>query len=644
MFLRIAAISLVLASFYNGTAQVVSNGGRFTIPHEKACAPYGANGEIMISVPECDGSIACAIDFKYDPAAPFTDPPGEDNIDLVENGTPVNYTYTEPGNYIIAIKFGAGGTIDEVPFTVLPGTPPDFNIYTCSGNRVQLEILSTDFPSYTIDYNNDNNPETTSASGVVSPPHTYGSTAQQTISVRPDYLNCIAATKTVTPVGPFPSNHAVTNLEVTEADPIDLDFVLDDNILYQVDRNENGGPFTSIGNVINTNIFTDANVNPDQNFYCYRIGSINICDSPTPNFSNTVCSTVIDLDVQDGQNQMDWQTNTNGAFQFTLTRIPGTQINLPLTSSGYTDTQVSCGTNYCYQLVLDYGGNIRSGSKIVCGTAISSAIPDAVDEIGSVVNGNSVKLDWVENPDYTVLGYTLFRKPTHVTVPFSNVSTTTYTDETYLPFQNYCYEVRFDDVCKNRSARSQPVCPIELQAILQENNDVQLTWTAYEGYSSGVDHYAIEKYNASGALVETFDISGTTTFMDQAQADGQTFTYRVLAFSTSPTSPQPSISNTQSIVKNLRLYHPTAFVPNSENPENRIFFVRGIPEYISSFELKIFNRWGEMVFFSTDMDRGWDGSFKGIKMPEGTYVFRTQIKDTAGRTFDYSGSLVLLKR
>jgi gliding motility-associated-like protein len=72
--------------------------------------------------------------------------------------------------------------------------------------------------------------------------------------------------------------------------------------------------------------------------------------------------------------------------------------------------------------------------------------------------------------------------------------------------------------------------------------------------------------------------------------------------------------------------------------------VRGIPEYISSFELKIFNRWGEMVFFSTDMDRGWDGSFKGIKMPEGTYVFRTQIKDTAGRTFDYSGSLVLLKR
>ncbi|MFZ9954708.1 MAG: gliding motility-associated C-terminal domain-containing protein [Flavobacteriales bacterium] len=52
------------------------------------------------------------------------------------------------------------------------------------------------------------------------------------------------------------------------------------------------------------------------------------------------------------------------------------------------------------------------------------------------------------------------------------------------------------------------------------------------------------------------------------------------------------------------LFVPTAFTPN-EDGLNDIFFVKG--DNIYDFELYVFNRWGEVIFHSTDMNNGWNG-------------------------------------
>jgi gliding motility-associated-like protein len=60
--------------------------------------------------------------------------------------------------------------------------------------------------------------------------------------------------------------------------------------------------------------------------------------------------------------------------------------------------------------------------------------------------------------------------------------------------------------------------------------------------------------------------------------------------------------------------------------------------------MRIFNRWGEMMYVTEDLEDGWDGHYKGTLMPEGTYVFRATITDQVGRTYDRSGTVVLLKK
>ncbi|MBV7529877.1 gliding motility-associated C-terminal domain-containing protein, partial [Chitinophaga sp. sic0106] len=75
---------------------------------------------------------------------------------------------------------------------------------------------------------------------------------------------------------------------------------------------------------------------------------------------------------------------------------------------------------------------------------------------------------------------------------------------------------------------------------------------------------------------------------------------------------------------------PNAFSPNGDG-RNDVFrpVVRG-PMY--EYELRIFNRWGELIFISSDQHRGWDGKHRGVPVEVGTYVWWLTYKKYAGGT------------
>ncbi|MCX7768650.1 MAG: gliding motility-associated C-terminal domain-containing protein [Flavobacteriales bacterium] len=87
-------------------------------------------------------------------------------------------------------------------------------------------------------------------------------------------------------------------------------------------------------------------------------------------------------------------------------------------------------------------------------------------------------------------------------------------------------------------------------------------------------------------------------------------------------------------------YFPTAFTPNgnSVNEEWRV-----IAYGVKEFELRIFNRWGEEVFYSDDVYKGWDGKYKGEDCAQGTYVYRCEIKYLNGDVAKYMGHIVLYR-
>lgn len=74
------------------------------------------------------------------------------------------------------------------------------------------------------------------------------------------------------------------------------------------------------------------------------------------------------------------------------------------------------------------------------------------------------------------------------------------------------------------------------------------------------------------------------------------------------------------------LYVPTAFTPDDDEfNQNFMAYVHGIDIY--EFDMFIFNRWGEVVWESHDPSVGWDGTYKGKIVQDGTYTWKITVKD-----------------
>lgn len=91
------------------------------------------------------------------------------------------------------------------------------------------------------------------------------------------------------------------------------------------------------------------------------------------------------------------------------------------------------------------------------------------------------------------------------------------------------------------------------------------------------------------------------------------------------------------------LYIPNAFTPNGDG-DNDIFLAKG--EYINEFEMRIFDRWGNMILYSDDIQRGWNGKINNTSAElcqNDVYVYQIRIKDNLNKGHKYVGKVTLLK-
>ena len=58
---------------------------------------------------------------------------------------------------------------------------------------------------------------------------------------------------------------------------------------------------------------------------------------------------------------------------------------------------------------------------------------------------------------------------------------------------------------------------------------------------------------------------------------------------------------------------------------------------------RIFDRWGNLVFSTTNAAIGWDGRIKGTEQPTGTYVWMAEGIDYLGRTVQRKGSVIIIR-
>ena len=95
------------------------------------------------------------------------------------------------------------------------------------------------------------------------------------------------------------------------------------------------------------------------------------------------------------------------------------------------------------------------------------------------------------------------------------------------------------------------------------------------------------------------------------------------------------------VLVDFSLELPQAFTPNGDGLNDTIF-VRGwgLKELL---QFQIFNRWGEMVYESSDLNEGWDGTFKGEPQPNETYVYFVRVLTFGDKILFKKGNFKIIR-
>ncbi len=93
----------------------------------------------------------------------------------------------------------------------------------------------------------------------------------------------------------------------------------------------------------------------------------------------------------------------------------------------------------------------------------------------------------------------------------------------------------------------------------------------------------------------------------------------------------------------FHIYIPDAFTPDG-NGINDMFVCKGMGIDVTRFEMMIFDRWGELIFKTTDFYQGWDGTVKGKKnkATQDVYVYKIKVYDLKGDKHELVGHVICM--
>jgi len=99
--------------------------------------------------------------------------------------------------------------------------------------------------------------------------------------------------------------------------------------------------------------------------------------------------------------------------------------------------------------------------------------------------------------------------------------------------------------------------------------------------------------------------------------------YDVTLIAYGPFGCNDTITITISVVDEILIYVPNAFTPDGDEINNIWqFYISGISE--ADYSVEVFNRWGEIIWESSDVNESWDGTYKGRLVQTGVYTWKIQ--------------------
>ena len=231
----------------------------------------------------------------------------------------------------------------------------------------------------------------------------------------------------------------------------------------------------------------------------------------------------------------------------------------------------------------------------------------------------------------------------------TNPGNVNYTDEAVSTNESaYWYSLVLEDYCgfeipEDRTENAHR--SIFLTAEVIDNEQVELNWNAYQGWTP--DHYRIFRKTTTDAYIEIGAVQ-QTQYTDNTIADGDesgSIIYFVQAVSEDQSTGVEitASSNRVRVGFDSPFFVPNAFRPSSIISKNQLFkpFSRFSPA--GGYLFQIYDRWGKILFESTDFSEGWDGKVNGNEAPQGVYLWRYSYKNSEAKTLEDKGTVMLIR-
>ncbi|MBI1183553.1 T9SS type B sorting domain-containing protein [bacterium] len=394
----------------------------------------------------------------------------------------------------------------------------------------------------------------------------------------------------------------------------------------------------------------------DRQSNCFKLYLIDKCRDVYP--SELHCSVHLQVDEKDTMlTHLNWNhyvgwDSIESYKVYRKAKGGFTQLaTLPGNVNYYTDSSF-CDSTYQYKVVaqqflIPYESHSNTLKHRTAYTYQNMPLEVLVT---TVENNEEIVTYWHPSQQFGQLQYEISRRPQLLGKNNSWKTTAdTFIIDSKAEVQDfyYTYKVQVHDKCGNVGGKSNMGRSILLN-VDQVDDKVVLHWNRYYMWLNGVDHYQVEikkpdarKFEILGNTTDSF-FSDINAFTDYEKA----YTYRVKAVEKGM-APDTSYSNERVVIPLPSIFAPNAFSPNGDGI-NDSFAITGWaliddPENIKAFNMMIFNRWGEKIFESQNINNGWNGTFKGVACELGQYIWLAKVTALNGKIYFLKGGVLLLK-
>lgn len=188
---------------------------------------------------------------------------------------------------------------------------------------------------------------------------------------------------------------------------------------------------------------------------------------------------------------------------------------------------------------------------------------------------------------------------------------------------------------------------IVLTGTLANARTIHLSWNpvAWENATTHQYRLLIRQNNSWSEIFRTGTDPMEYDYAIPANSESTTnYCFKVEVDLTDPCNPGAAdiitASNIVCVDKTAGFFMPNAFKRGGVTPEFKpvIYF----PENIQSFEMRIFDRWGNQLYYTTDPAKGWSGRKGYQDSPVGTYIYLVRLVSSNGKVAEQKGTVLLL--